>query len=73
MCRFAAEAFVVVTSPVGAEPSIRQPFDPPYTRDDLPQLDTLHAAIGLGDEWLASEARANVAAASSGSETGKQQ
>lgn len=35
----------------------RIPFDPPYTVADLPQLDALHEAIGLGDDWKASERR----------------
>ena len=40
--------------------NIRLPFDPPYYRDDLPQLDALHNHIGLGPEWLASDARAAI-------------
>ena len=39
----------------------RVPFDPPYDADDLPQLDGLHTFVGLGGEWLASDARAEIA------------
>jgi hypothetical protein len=40
---------------------VRWPFTPPYTADDLPELDRLHRIIGLGSEWLASERRAELA------------
>lgn len=35
----------------------REPFDPPYTSEDVPQLDKLHYAVGIGEEWLNSEKR----------------
>jgi len=35
----------------------RDPFDPPYTKEDVPELDRRHKAIGLGDEWLCSDRR----------------
>jgi hypothetical protein len=35
----------------------RVPFDPPYTRNDVPELDRRHKAIGLGEEWLTSDRR----------------
>lgn len=38
----------------------RMPFDPPYTVDDIPQLDELHKAVGLGSEWIASDRRAEM-------------
>lgn len=38
----------------------REPFEPPFTRDDLPELDTRHQNIGLGREWFESEARADL-------------
>ena len=36
----------------------RWPFEPPYTREDLPQLDRLHIIVGLGLEWIESKERA---------------
>lgn len=33
-----------------------------FTPDDLPRLDTLHEAVGLGQEWQASEQRRNILA-----------
>lgn len=39
----------------------RTPFDPPYTAEDLPQLDTLHDAAGIGEPWRDSERRAEIA------------
>lgn len=39
----------------------REPFLPPYTKKDLTQLDILHHYIGIGPEWLASDARASIA------------
>jgi hypothetical protein len=39
----------------------RLPFSPPYTAEDLPQLDVLHDLVGLGAEWRASSARAALA------------
>lgn len=35
----------------------RQPFTPPYTREDIPQLDSLMVMLGLGREWLFSTMR----------------
>jgi hypothetical protein len=35
----------------------RLPFDPPYTKEDLPQLDRLHRSVGLDQEWLTSTVR----------------
>lgn len=40
---------------------MRIPFDPPYTKEDLPQLDSLHAAVGLYDLWINSDARKELA------------
>lgn len=40
---------------------MRIPFDPPYTKDDLPQLDKIFDAIGLGDFWMYSDARKDIA------------
>ena len=34
--------------------------DPPYYAEDLDNLDVLHASLGLGREWLASEARREI-------------
>lgn len=45
-----------------SEQPVRWPFDPPYTADDLPQLDRQHRIIGLGAEWEASSRRAEIAA-----------
>lgn len=39
----------------------RTPFDPPYTSEDLPQLDALHQVAGLGYLWLTSKRRAEIA------------
>jgi hypothetical protein len=39
----------------------RIPFDPPYSKEDLPRLDALHEYIGLGDLWRHSEARLEIA------------
>jgi hypothetical protein len=36
------------------------PQDPSYTADDLPLLDTLHEAVGLGDLWKSSERRTEI-------------
>lgn len=41
--------------------SNRTPFEPPYTAEDLGQLDALHDAVGLGEDWRASERRGEVA------------
>lgn len=38
----------------------RIPLDPPFTADDIPQLDEVHQAIDLGEEWLDSVQRANM-------------
>lgn len=40
---------------------MRVPFDPPYTQEDLEQLDALHESVGLGEEWLKSEQRCIIA------------
>lgn len=31
-----------------------------YTSEDLPRLDMLHEAVGLKDEWLVSDRRAEI-------------
>lgn len=36
---------------------MRMPFNPPYTKEDLPQLDELHEEIGIGEQWLLSARR----------------
>lgn len=36
---------------------MRVPLDPPYTKDDLSQLDALHDALGLGKVWMKSDKR----------------
>lgn len=38
---------------------IREPFEAPYSPEDLPELDGQHAALGSDcyDEWMASKAR----------------
>lgn len=38
-------------------PSKRIPFTPPYTSDDLPQMDELMAAVGMDWQWRRSSAR----------------
>lgn len=43
--------------PERAQLIMRFPLDPPYTSDDIPQLDALHDAIGLGDIWRTSQKR----------------
>lgn len=39
---------------------MRTPFNPPYTADDIPQLDALHIITGLGKEWLESGTRERI-------------
>jgi hypothetical protein len=39
---------------------VRKPFKAPYTKEDLPQLDLLHAEIGILDQWLASARRREI-------------
>lgn len=46
--------------------SERVPFDPPYTADDLDQLDALHEAAGVGTEWRTSDRRAEIESPSTG-------
>jgi hypothetical protein len=36
---------------------MRIPFEPPYTKDDLVQLDQLHDEIGIGEQWRVSARR----------------
>lgn len=36
---------------------VREPFSPPYTKQDIPVLDMLHDYVGLGECWAESEAR----------------
>lgn len=36
---------------------LREPFEPPYTEADLPELDFRHWKIGMYDDWMVSEAR----------------
>lgn len=43
--------------PERAQLIVRIPFDPPYTKEDLPQLDILHDLVGLGEEWMKSDTR----------------
>ena len=31
--------------------AVREPFDPPYTKADLPELDRRHAVAGLSEQW----------------------
>jgi hypothetical protein len=38
----------------------RDPFDPPYTKEDVPELDRRHKVIGLGEEWLSSDRRQEI-------------
>lgn len=40
---------------------MRMPFEPPYLKEDLQQLDILHDQIGLSVEWLQSEQRHQLA------------
>lgn len=41
---------------------VREPFDPPYSVEELPELDGRHAILGsyCYDEWMASEARKQI-------------
>lgn len=38
----------------------RIPLEPPFTADDIPQLDALHEEIEFGYDWLDSDQRANI-------------
>lgn len=47
----------------------RIPFDPPYTKADLPYLDFLHWQYNIGVEWMVSEARARLMKGKSATKT----
>lgn len=57
--KYAGKFDYSIGMPIDLKPD-RTPFLPPYTYLDVPRLDKLHDYIDLGDEWRASDVRADL-------------